>query len=353
MENFRELRAAFLGENKQLLELRETESPSLAPGDALIKVDMCGLCRTDLKFIDGFLKPASYPHILGHEISGRIVKSEAASSEDKRLLTGISESGGSVIVHDMITCGHCRYCLAGQTNLCDRLDSLGSTMPGGFAEYVKAPIRNLVCTRLGPESAILADAGATVHRALKRAELEPGSNVVVVGVGGLGDMAIQLSKLRGASVIALDIDAAKLAYAREMGADFVDDIRGSSARDVKEFVLSHLDGKLIDVVIDLVGNESSQEVASEVVAKGGKILQVGYSATTSFSKLHTKDVVYRMIQIIGSRGCTLNDLYEIVALAERGLVKLNVTTKFSLDDVNSAIDDLRRGKILGRAVIIP
>lgn len=346
------MRAALLDKNKQTLDLCDVDPPSsLGNGDALIKVSMCGLCRSDLKYIDGFLKPVSYPHILGHEISGKIISTEATSTLEKDLLS--ERFNTSVIVCDMIPCGHCGYCLIGQTNLCDHLMSLGSSMPGGFAEYVKVPIQNLVPTKLQPEAAILADAGATVHHALKKVRLEPGSGVVVIGVGGLGDMAVQLSKLRSSTVIALDIDEEKLAYARNLGADYADDIRNLPAIDIKNIVSSHLAGKLADVVVDLVGTVSSQETASEILAKGGKLLQVGYTANTTLNKLYTKDIVYKMIQIIGSRGCTLYDLHEIVTLAEKGLVKLNVTSRYPLDKINLAIDDLRNGKIVGRAVIIP
>jgi D-arabinose 1-dehydrogenase-like Zn-dependent alcohol dehydrogenase len=236
-------------------------------------------------------------------------------------------------------------------NLCSKVHRIGFDLPGGFAEFVKAPIRNLVVTTLGRESAILTDAGATMLHALKKAEIKTGDNTVVVGVGGLGTFAVQLAKLMGSKVVALDINDEKLAFAQKLGADEAINIEESDSGRVREF-LEKDGGKLADVVVDLVGNEFSQKLCIRLLVPTGKVIQVGYS-DSSYKNVELRNVVYGEFQILGSLASTLLDVRQMTWLAETGKVKLSVTNQYKLDDINSAIAELEQNKILGRAIILP
>lgn len=345
------MKAARLYENERALRIEEAEEPRIENGDALIGVASTGLCGTDLKIVRGFLKPPSYPHIMGHEIAGRLVDAKPSNAREEALLTEIRKAP-TLLVHFYVTCGSCRYCLTNRANLCTSLHRLGFDLAGGFAEYVKAPIQNLVPTSLGPEAAVLTDAGATVWHAFKKLDLKPGTRAVVMGAGGLGGFAIQLSKLMGVEVIALDIADEKLGFAKEQGAEVAVNISGKDVGKVREEIGFEARNSRADAFVDLVGTEESQNYATALLRPAGRLLQLGYSSA-HYTNVAAKDVVYNEMQIIGSLASTVTDLREITKLVESGKVRLNVTRKYRLLDVNSALDDLGRNKILGRVVITP
>ena len=312
---------------------------------------MGGLCGTDLKIADGYLRPRFFPHILGHEIAGDVIDGKPASSRDETMLEKVAQNDSNVLIYPDIGCGSCAYCLGGEMNLCSDLKRPGFELPGGFAEYVSIPIRHLVPSPLGKEAAVLTDAGAAMLHAFRRGTIRPGTNVVVMGVGGLGTMAVQLAKLMGCRVIALDIDDRKLEFATELGADTSVNLQGSQVHEVKQRVERATDGKLAAAFVDLVGKNSSQELAMQLLARRGKLIQVGYSEA-NFGSIPLKSVVYREIEIIGSLAATARDLYDIVDLVKNGRIKLNVTKQYPLSEINSAFQDLRQNRILGRSVIV-
>ena len=207
------MKAALLYEKDPVLRVEDVPIPSLDYGEVLLKVQATGLCRTDLKFLHGFLRPKSFPHVLGHEIAGTVVESRPSINMEREILETAKECP-SVLVYPDVGCGHCTYCIEGRMNLCNKLQRPGFELSGGFADYVRVPIRNLIPTSLGREAAVLTDAGANMLHALRRARLEPGMVVVLAGVGGLGTMAVQLARLFGCTVIALDIDDEKSCFCK-------------------------------------------------------------------------------------------------------------------------------------------
>ena len=155
----------------------------------------------------------------------------------------------------------------------------------------------------------------------------------------------------GCRVIALDIDDRKLEFATELGADTSVNLQGSQVHEVKQRVERATDGKLAAAFVDLVGKNSSQELAMQLLTRRGKLIQVGYSEA-NFGSIPLKSVVYREIEIIGSLAATARDLYDIVDLVKNGRIKLNVTKQYPLSEINSAFQDLRQNRILGRSVIV-
>ncbi|MDG6924154.1 MAG: alcohol dehydrogenase catalytic domain-containing protein, partial [Nitrososphaerota archaeon] len=339
-----------LHKDETLLLIEEAELPQLSEGEALIDVLATGLCRTDLKIIHGFLPPPSYPHILGHEIAGRVVDAKPSNPMEKEAIELIGRDQ-TVLAHFYLTCHTCRYCLGGRSNLCLSLRRLGFELPGGYAEFVKVPITNLIATSLGGEAAVLTDAGATILHALRKSPPQAGEPVVVMGVGGLGSFAVQLASLMGGEVTALDVRDESLSLAQRMGANATLNVNGLSEKTIKENLLSIHGGRLPSLFLDLVGDRQSQQVAITTLAQGGKLIQVGY-ANASYENVTPKDLVYKEIQMVGSRASTMNDLRDMVNLAESRQIKLEVT-KRGLSEINGAVQDMEHNKTTGRIIIVP
>ncbi|MDG6995843.1 MAG: zinc-binding dehydrogenase [Nitrososphaerota archaeon] len=346
------MRAALLHENESTLKLGIVDTPRIAQGEALVQVQAAGLCRTDLKFIRGLMKPRSYPHILGHEISGKVIEAMPADIRDEESLTVLEKTNYKALVYFYLTCGGCFYCLSGKSNLCTKLARPGFELPGGFCEYVKVPIRNLVATSLDADAAVLTDAGATMLQAIRKVAPKSGTRIAFAGAGGLGTFGIQLAKQMGCEVVALDVDEKKLQFARSLGADGTLNVTDADPTKVREILDEKGGGRPVDIFVDLVGNESTQSLAIALLAKGGKLIQVGWTPT-SFSQVTLKKLVYDELQIIGSVASFIEDLRDFVELAELGKIKLNVTKRYPLEEINSAIEELEQNKVIGRSIVVP
>jgi propanol-preferring alcohol dehydrogenase len=345
------MKAARLYENETALKLETVHRPVLSSGEAMVRVSATGLCRSDLKILHGFVKPPTYPHIPGHEIAGKLVDARPSNAREEQIVADASKSK-TVLVYFYVTCGRCAYCKTNREDLCPSLQRIGWELPGGYAEEVKVPISNLIPTSLGEDAAVLTDAGATVLHALRKAPFGVGTPVLIMGIGGLGAFAVQVAKLMGGEVLALDVRPDSLDLAKKLGADVALDTSHLEPKAVKEALLSKTRGRLPTVFLDLVGNEVSQVMAMSLLAPGGRLLQVGYAPIT-YSNVPLKDVVYHEFQIMGSLASTFSDLRDIVELVESGKVKLDVTRRYRLEEINGALQDLEQNRINGRALIVP
>lgn len=350
------MKAALLYENKKELVIEDLEEPKISEGEALVKVKACGICHTDLNIIEGVLKPPKYPHILGHEIAGDVVEYKPATQQEKEFIKLIeSDYSSRVIVYFYITCGRCGFCLKGYDNLCNFFKRIGFEEWGGYAEYVKVPIRNLLPLqkKLDYNAAILVDAGATTYRALKKTSLGPGNLIAIIGVGGLGSMALQLAKVFGFRVLALDIYDSKLDYAKKLGADYT--LNVGEFKTKKENINSIFKNSMnvddgVDAVIDTVGTSETLDIAITMLKRGGTIILLGYGKERTLS-LPIIKIIYEEYRIEGSRAATRWEVLEVLNLALRGIIRPLVTREYKLDEVNKALNDLRRGEILGRAIL--
>jgi NAD+-dependent secondary alcohol dehydrogenase Adh1 len=341
------MKAARLDAYGGSLQLVDVPDPKASePHDVVVRVGGAGLCRTDLHIIDGMLAEhfrVDLPYTLGHENAGW-VEDVGADVRDIRI-------GDPVILHPELTCGLCPACRAGRDMYCGEPRSPGFSVDGGFAEYVRVTDRALVALAEGLEPvavAPLADAGLAAYRAVKRcaATLRPGSTVAVIGVGGLGHIAIQLlHALAPVRVAAVDVSPVGLALAAQLGADEVIE-GGAGAADAVRAITG---GTGADAVVDFVGDGDSPATAVAMLARGGSYHVVGYGGSLS---LPTADMVALELTIAGSRVGTYTELVELMSLAAAGKIHLQ-TEVYSLDEIGSAVDALASGRIRGRAVIVP
>lgn len=350
--------AARIHEYSSPLIVEEIQKPVIStPEGVLLKVGASGLCHSDLHLINGEWQkslPLKLPATPGHEIAGWV--------ED----TGISvptgiKKGDLVAVFGGWGCGYCFYCKRGDEQMCQAAKWPGlSEYDGGFSEYISIPsFRFLVKadeqpTLMRPEElAPLTDAGLTPYRAIKKVRHLLGANryIAVVGIGGLGFYGTQYARIfgSGANVIAMDRSEAKLKMATEIaGADFAINI--SESYNIKNKVEKITKGKGIDVILDTVGSENTINIGVNSMNKSGAMVLVGlFGKEVKFPLFQT---VLNEYQIYGSLWGNYNELCEVIELAKSGAIKHQVQ-KFSLSEVNDAIDRLVSGDIDGRAVIVP
>ena len=256
-----------------------------------------------------------------------------------------------VLVYPWIGDGLCPACRAGNENLCDTPRSLGIYTDGGYAEYVLVPsYRYLV--KLGNDmdmdaSATLSCSALTAYSAVKNTEIKPNDNIVIVGAGGLGLMAIQLAKaITGAKVIALDIDDSKLQTAKKNGADI---IVNSKKEDAVKAVTESTDKMGADAIIDFVNASKTVELDMQMIRRRAKVVLVGLFGGELQLSLVTMPT--RAYKLIGSYTGNLTDLLELVSLAKRGVIKPLISDRFKLNQATEALSKLKEGKIVGRGVI--
>jgi len=337
--------ALFYGPN-QPLKIEEVAKPSPQAGEILVRVAACGVCHTDLHYIDHgvptFKKP---PLILGHETSGVV----------EELGQGVTQfkPGDRVLLPAVLSCGSCRFCRTGRENICENMVMFGNNIDGAYAEYVKAPARDafLLPEEIPlEEGAIIADAITTpFHAVVNRGQVRPGDRVVVFGCGGVGLNAVQVASALGADVIAVDIRDAKLEWAKKLGASTVLN-PGKIEKIDKE--VRKLTGGGADIAFEVIGNPLTMEQAFACLRQGGRLVVVGYSAENM--KLSLGRVMYREMEVVGSLGCRPVDYPRVIELVKLGKIKLAelVTKKFPLAEINSAFDLLRKGEGI-RSVVIP
>ena len=328
-------------------DLRSIPPPEAGPGEVLVRVGAAGACHSDLHIIDApDALGMPMPLTLGHENAGWV---EALGSG----VTGF-ERGEAVAIYGIVGCGRCVACLAGRDNECRNTapGGIGLSRDGGMAEYVAVPARQLV--PIGDldvaQAAPLTDAGLTPYHAiaLTRRSLRPSSTCVVIGVGGLGHMAVQiLSATTAARIIAVDVRPEALDLARQMGAQHTVPSGSDAVPAIRDLVGPPPGGA--DVVLDFVGAQATLDLARAVVTTGGDIAIVGLaggSLAVGFGAVPFETRV--VVPFWGTRA----ELVEVIALARAGRIRAHVD-RFPLGDAKLAYDRLRAGQLNGRAVVIP
>jgi NAD+-dependent secondary alcohol dehydrogenase Adh1 len=331
------------------LRLEMVPDPTInAPDEVIVRVGAAGLCRTDLHIIEGVWRSvmdpegALLPYIMGHENAGWV---EAVGSGVKSV-----KPGDAVICHPLRTCGVCLACRRGEDMYCVNGIFPGLSTNGGFANYLLTNERALIKLNeevLPVNVAPLADAGITAYRVAKRAAklLTPGQYCVVLGVGGLGHVALQsLHELCGARTIAVDRSPAARKLASDLGATHVVDGGPNVVEEVKE-----LTGGGAHAVIDFVGELGAEQVCWQMLRQGGTHYIVGYGGKIEVPTVH---MIISEIAIAGSLVGNYVELVELMELNAEGRVNLHAQ-QYSLDNINAAITDFKNRKIVGRGVIVP
>lgn len=349
------MKAARLHEYGKPLVLEDIPIPDIQADEALIQVKACGMCRSDVQLIDGYFR--SYadiptPITLGHEITGVIAKLGTVVPKG----AGLAE-GDHVVVSPGWGDGICRHCQVGDTHICPNVRWPGFGPVGGFAEYIPVPIRYVIKVdkRLKfEELAPLTDAGLTPYRGVRKLRdagaLGPDRVVGVFGVGGLGGYAVQYAKLLGggARVIALARSDNKLAVAREYGVDGTIAIKGKSAADIKKELMALVGQGDLDAIIDCVGAPEVIQLATSLLAISGHYVDVGLVGDRIDIPLFPR--VSREQTLHGSFWGNNADLMEVMALAAQNKVRHTITP-IKFDELNKYIDLLRKGDVVGRAVM--
>lgn len=331
------MKAAIFREPHAPLSVEEKPIPEIQPDQVLVKVTACGVCHTDLHYIDHgvptFKKP---PIILGHECAGTIAQVGSQAVQWKE--------GDRVLLPAVVSCGYCKLCRLGRENICQNMMMFGNHMDGAFAEYVVAPAKDifrLPSTVPLVEGSIIADALSTPYHAVKnRARVQPGDKVVVFGCGGVGINVVQMASAAGALVMAVDVKDDKLDLAVQLGAVAVSNPEKSEVKkDVKRTF-----GGGADIAIEAIGNPKTIEMAFECTQTGGRVCVVGY--TDHAVTLNAARLMFREMEIMGSLGCRPVDYPAIIQMVAGGRLKLDpvITHRFPLDQINDALNVLRSGE---------
>ncbi len=342
------MKAAIFEGAKQPLRIKEIDKPALGPEDILIKIAACGVCHTDLHYIDHgtptFKQP---PMILGHEPSGHVAEAGANIQKFKE--------GDRVLIPAVLTCGYCDFCRTGRENICANMMMLGNHIDGAYAEYIKVPAKD-VCHLPDEipleEGSIIADAISTPFHAVKnRAQVKPGDTVVVFGCGGIGINIVQVAAAVGGSVIAVDVLDKKLEIAKEFGATVT--INPTKVEKLGKEI-KKLTGGGADVAIEAIGKPETMTEAFGTLRRGGRLVVVGFfgkDLTVSAAK-----IMFFEMEVVGSLGCRPTDYPKLIELVRLGKIKVKelVTNRFPLDQINDAFDLLRSGdENVIRSIVIP
>ncbi len=325
-------------------ELDEVARPEAGPGEVLVRVAAAGMCHTELHFESGLLDLGVAPVTMGHEIAGT-VEAVGAGVGNRRV-------GDRVLLYYYAGCGECEWCRRGEENLCGALKAeLGFFNDGGYAEYVVVPERNAVPL---PDHVSLEEAApigcgvTTAIHACSLAGVSEGDVVAVYGVGAVGYGLIQVARLRGARVLAIGRNPAKLERARSLGGE---PIAAAPGVDVAAAVRKATGGRGADVVFELVATNETMAASIAMLAKRGRLVFIGYSEDAL--TVHPIQLVITEARVMGSVGNTLEELKEAVRLVAEGKVSVTVDRVLPLASWAEGLDALRRGEVVGRVVLRP
>lgn len=300
------------------------------------------MCHSDLHLADGdwdLLRPHTrLPVVLGHEVAGTVAQAGAAANG-----FSIGDRVGVPWLH--WTCGECEWCRAGNETLCPKQQITGVTVDGGYAGYIRAKashVARLPQSISFAEAAPLLCAGLTVHRSLKRSGLRSGDLLCVFGIGGLGHLAVQLGRVIGARVCAVDVMPEKLALARDLGAEHTIDASTAEVhRDIRKLGGAH-------VAIVTSASVAAYQSALKSLRRGGTLAVVGMPGDPV--PVSMVSLVAGEIRIVASAVGTRGDLRELLDIAAAGKVRCRIEER-PLDQINEIFADLRRGAIPARVVI--
>ncbi|MDE1565835.1 alcohol dehydrogenase AdhP [Actinotignum sanguinis] len=321
------------------VDIKDVELRPIKANEALVDIEYCGLCHTDIHVALGDFG----------DVPGRIIGHEGVGVVEQ-----IGEDVTSLKVGDRVSvawffrgCGHCEYCVTGDETLCRSVENAGYSVDGGMAEkcIVVADYAVKVPDGLDPaEASSITCAGVTTYKALKNGNIRPGQWVAVYGAGGLGNLAIQYAKnVFRARVVAVDINDDKLESAKKVGADLV---VNSSDINSGEWIQKEVGG--VDVAVVTAVSQVAFGQAVDAMKAAGTVVCVGLPKGTIDLNIHR--TVLDGIKVVGSLVGTRQDLAEAFDFGAQGLVKPIVATR-PLDDINDMIDEMLAGKIEGRMVV--
>ena len=342
------MKAVRLIEPGRPVEMQDVPTPGIGPRDVLVRVKAAGICHSDVHYRAGVSPVRPLPLTLGHEVAGVV---ERAGAEVVNV-----KVGDRVCVHYMVTCGDCFYCSLGSEQFCPSGKMIGKYRDGGYAETIGVPARNAF--RLPDEvsfeqGAIMMCSSSTSFHALRKGRLRPGESVAVFGVGGLGMSAVQLARAAGAlDLVAVDIDAGKLALAERWGALPVNAAQTEPVAEIKRLT----GGRGVDVALELIGLPLTMQQAFKSLAVFGRAVIAGLTDKT-FEIAPYNDLLNKETEIIGASDHLASELPLLLDLARRGVLDLSGvitgTVPLEAGAINAAMDRLEHFGGDGRVVIVP
>lgn len=338
------------------LEITESTTATPNADEVLVRIKSSGVCHSDLHLWEGgydlgdgkFMKVTDrgvkYPVTPGHEIAGTI---EAIGSSVESL-----QVGDNVLVYPWLGCGVCPACKLDNENLCDTPRSIGIFQDGGYADHIIVPHYKYIA-KIGSmgldEATSLACSGLTAYTAVKKANVSSPDNIVIIGAGGLGLMGIQIAKaITRSKIICVDLDEEKLATAKNMGADIT---VNSKNENVAQNIIEICGGLGAESVIDFVNAPPTVGLTLDIIRKRGNIVLVGLFGGSLSIPLVT--IPLKSLTIQGAYTGNYKDMVELIRLAQKNAISPMISRRYSLDDTNTALADLKARKIIGRAVINP
>ncbi len=343
-----------MDEPQQPLTRVEDAIPEPDADETVVAVAGCGICHTDLGFLDGHVATRKEPPlVLGHEIAGTVVAAGADAT---------AWNGKQVVVAAVIPCGECDLCGTGRGNACSRQVMPGNDRDGGFASHVIVPAAGLAEVSELPtgyelaDLAVVADAVTTPLQAVRRAGVDEGDLVAVVGTGGVGTYAVQVAAASGARVIAIDIDPARLEPLTAHGAAAVVDASGLSPREVRDRVREHASSlgapRIGWKIFECSGTAAGQETAFGLVGPTATLAIVGF--TRAKVHLRLSNLMAFDADAFGSWGCPPERYAEAIDLVTSGAVTLlPFTRRVDMTEIASALDEARAGSDPRRIILTP
>jgi 2-desacetyl-2-hydroxyethyl bacteriochlorophyllide A dehydrogenase len=333
----RTMRAARFHGADQPLRIEDVPYPEPGPEDVIVRVAACGICASDLHFLEGLPTPAPPPITLGHEPAG-VIESLGANVRSW-------SPGERVAIHIGTGCGACRSCRAGKPNCCVSLQAPGLHIDGAFAEAIRVPAATLARVPEGVSleaAAVATDCVTSPYHALTcRGRLERRERVIVIGVGGLGGQAVQLARYLGANqVVAVDVSSAALERAKRGGA--TQTVLVTPGEDVTERLREITTGGA-DLVLECVGTPDAVAAGVSALHPGGRLVVVGVGVQPPRIDLPQAFFAFTELSLLGSFGSHMEDLDEVLRLEAAGDIDIEsaITHRLPLEEVVSGLEMLR------------
>ena len=322
---------AVIVERPGVVRVDDVPEPEAAPGEVVVRVGACGICGTDVHIVDGEFPPTKYPVIPGHELGGEIV----ALGPD---VVGW-KVGDRVGIDPTLNCGTCYYCQRGMGNICERLNGIGTTRPGGFAERVAVPQRTLypLPDSMTFAAAALIEPVACVVHAFHRLQPQPGDTYLIYGAGPMGLQNAQVARFHGASHVAIvDINPSRLERARSV---FGFDLVGASLDEVR-----HVAPRGFDNVIEATGVTKVAEMAINAVKRRGKLLLFGVCPPGEKAGYDVFRIYNEEITVLGTMAVlySYGPAIDVIAAGAVDASKM-VTHTFDIDAFPEALALARQG----------
>ena len=323
------MRAAVLVEPGRF-EVRDVPMPEPRAGEALIRIARTGICGTDIHIFHGHYAAEWLPMIPGHEFTGHVA----------RLGEGVGDltEGQAVVVDTNIGCGRCYWCRRDEILNCPKMQQMGITMDGGFAEYISVPVRLVIPAPSETPAEVLAltEPLACVVRAARKAQVGFGQSVCVIGAGPIGNLHVQLMRTIGAApIIVSDINPDRLATAKACGADVA-----AAPPDLLQAVMDATDGRGADIVIESVGNPALYAEAQRLMRKGGHLAVFGLTGPNETLSLDIQDTILRENSVKGSVAGIGENMHDALTLLTHGRIDTApfTTAEYPLEDIQTAFD---------------